>query len=316
MVGDSEPMLRVYDQIRRAASSHSSVVISGESGTGKELVASALHALSPRSQGPFVDVNTAAIPPNLIESELFGHVKGAFTGATLDRIGCFESANGGTLFIDEIGELELSSQVKLLRTLEMKRVRPVGGCHDREVDARVVAATNRKLEDMIADRTFREDLYFRLNVMTIFLPPLRDRSSDIPLLIDHYLNVLCTAMQRMVPELDHALLDYLMSHAWPGNVRQLKNCLESMLVMSSGDCLTMDDLPRRLFLQKTPSCSVQIPITMKLAEIERVAIEQALNHFNDDRRRAARSLGISTRTLQRKLQQWAAEERRTSADVG
>ena len=305
MIGRSEAMLRIYDQIRQAAVADCSVVISGESGTGKELVAAALHALGPRASGPFVDVNTAAIPPTLVESELFGHVKGSFTGATADRTGCFEAANGGTLFIDEIGELELTSQAKLLRTLETHRIKRVGGCDDTVVDARVVAATNRRLEDMIEEGTFRRDLYYRLNVVTIFLPPLRDRRSDIPLLIDHFLTQLATNANRDIPELDESLIEYLISHPWPGNVRQLRNCLESMVVMSHNHRLTLDDLPRRLFLQKSKARPVQIPHGMPLEEIERCAIEQALNHFNDDRKRAAESLGISLRTIQRKLSQWA-----------
>lgn len=305
MVGDSEPMQRVYEQIRRAAPCDGSVVISGESGTGKELVAAALHELSPRSKGPFIDVNTAAIPQTLVESELFGHVKGSFTGAIGDRIGCFEAADGGTLFIDEIGELELSSQAKLLRTLETHRVRRVGGCEDHLIDARVVAATNRRLEEMITEGTFRRDLYYRLNVITIFLPPLRDRRTDIPLLVTHFLQQIAARMGRDVPTVDSALMDFLVNHAWPGNVRQLRNCLESMVVMSANGRLTQDDLPRRLFLLMEPNQRVQIPVDLSLDDLERIAIEQALTYFNDDRIRAAKSLGISVRTLQRKLRQWS-----------
>ncbi|MGN6136967.1 MAG: sigma-54 interaction domain-containing protein [Aureliella sp.] len=306
MIGRSQPMLRIFDQIRRAARSGSCVVISGESGTGKELVASALHKLSDRSAGPFVDVNIAAVPENLIESELFGHVKGAFTSAMADRMGCFEAAHGGTLFIDEIGELQLHSQAKLLRTLETLRVRRVGACEDRQVDTRVIAATNRRLEEMVLDGKFRQDLYFRLNVMTIYLPPLRERSADIPLLVDHLLAMLCQRMRRAVPEVDRRLLSYLEQHDWPGNVRQLKNCLESMLVMSPASRLTMEDLPPRLFLIQRRGKQAQIPVGMTLEKIERAAIEGALIHFNGDRRRAARSLGVSVRTLQRKLRLWAA----------
>ena len=308
MVGQSPAMLKVFEQIRRAAATDSTVVICGESGTGKELVAAALHALSRRAGGPFVDVNTAAIPENLVESELFGHVKGSYTGATGDRLGRFEAADGGTLFIDEVGDFAVASQTKLLRALETRRITPVGSNEDRQVDVRVVAATHRPLEEMVSDGRFRSDLYFRLSVVTIFLPPLRERQSDIPLLIDYFLQRLAKRMERDVPQLDAALMDFLLHHEWPGNVRQLCNCLESMLVLSAGDLLTLDDLPRRLFLQKTSQCRVQVPLATTLEQLERFAIEQALRHFAQDRARAAKTLGISLRTLQRKLKQWSAED--------
>jgi transcriptional regulator with PAS, ATPase and Fis domain len=301
-------MLKVFEQIRRAATADSTVVICGESGTGKELVAAALHALSNRSRGPFVDVNTAAIPENLVESELFGHVKGSYTGATADRLGRFEAADGGTLFIDEVGDFAVASQTKLLRALETRRITPVGSNEDRQVDVRVVAATNRPLEEMVSDGRFRSDLYFRLSVVTIFLPPLRERQSDIPLLIDYFLQRLAKRIGRAVPQLDAALMDYLLHHEWPGNVRQLGNCLESMLVLSDGEVLMLDDLPRRLFLQKTCHCRLQVPLATTLEHLERFAIEQALRHFAHDRAGAAANLGISLRTLQRKLKQWSAEE--------
>jgi DNA-binding NtrC family response regulator len=304
MVGQSPPMLIVFEQIRRAASADSTVVISGESGTGKELVAAALHALSPRSSGPFIDVNTAAVPDTLVESELFGHAKGAFTGATTDRIGRFEAAHGGTLFIDEIGDFALTSQAKLLRTLETRRITPVGANRDRQVDVRVIAATNCPLEEMVADGRFRLDLYYRLNVVTIFLPPLRERRSDIPLLIEHFLQFVATRLGRPVPEIDPALDEYLRSHEWPGNVRQLRNCLESMLVLSDSTKLTLDDLPRRLFVPTSKPCQIRIPINMTIDELEQFAIKQALDHFQGDRAKAARTLGLSIRTLQRKLKDW------------
>jgi len=304
MIGQSPAMQHVFQQIRKAASCDSTVVISGESGTGKELVAAALHALSLRASGPFVDVNTTAVPDNLVESELFGHVKGAYTGAIADRIGRFEAANGGTLFIDEIGDFALTSQVKLLRALETRRITPVGASTDRQIDVRVVAATNCPLEEMVAEGRFRSDLYFRLNVVTIFLPPLRERRSDIPLLIEHFLKQLSPVIHREPPAIDKRLLDFLINHEWPGNVRQLRNCLESMLVLSDGETLSMDDLPRRLFLQKPPRCRIHVPIGTTIEKLERFAIEQALEHFRQDRAQAAHSLGLSVRTLQRKLKQW------------
>lgn len=307
MIGQSAPMLRVFEQIRKAAASDCTVVISGESGTGKELVAAALHALSPRADKPFIDVNTAAIPETLVESELFGHVKGAFTGATVDRIGRFEAADGGTLFIDEIGDFPMTSQTKLLRTLETRRITPVGASKDRAVDVRMIAATNCPLEEMIANGKFREDLYYRLNVVTIFLPPLRERRSDIPLLVEHFLKQLAESTKCDVPEIDPPLMMFLVEHDWRGNVRQLRNCLESMLVLCDGQLLTLDDLPRRIFLQKSQPSQIRIPTDMKLEQVERHVIEQALDHFQQDRGRAARSLGISVRTLQRKLKRWGSE---------
>ncbi len=307
MIGDSAPMLRVYEQVRQAALTESSVVVCGESGTGKELVASALHSLSPRASGPFVDVNTAAIPQALIESELFGHVRGAFTGAIADRMGCFEAAHGGTIFIDEIGELELASQAKLLRTLETRRVRRVGSCNDSLVDTRVVAATNRQLEEMIEEGTFREDLYFRLNVVAIYLPPLRDRKSDIPVLIEHFLRNLCARMNRVVPRMHGLLMEHLIAQEWRGNVRQLRNCIESMLVMSSSRELTTADLPCRADRLKRADRHVRVPDGLTLAELEKLAIKQALARSSGVRERAAQSLGISVRTLQRKLRAWRSE---------
>lgn len=297
-------MLEVFEQVRRAAPADCTVVISGESGTGKELVAAALHALSGRASGPFVDVNTAAIPENLVESELFGHTRGAYTGATADRVGRFEAANGGTLFIDEIGDFPLASQTKLLRALETRRITPVGASQDRSVDVRVIAATHCPLEEMVQDGRFRSDLYFRLSVVTIFLPPLRERKSDIPLLVDYFMRRLAEGLRREIPALDPALQDFLTQHDWPGNVRQLRNCLESMLVLAQGNVLTMDDLPKRLFLHKPSPCEIRIPAGTTLEQLERVAIEQALDRCSDDRTAAARSLGISVRTLQRKLKQW------------
>jgi DNA-binding NtrC family response regulator len=251
-----------------------------------------------------VDVNTTAIPENLVESELFGHVKGANTGAVADRIGRFEAANGGTLFIDEIGDFALTSQAKLLRALETRRITPVGAAIDRQIDVRVVAATNCPLEEMVSEGKFRSDLYFRLNVVTIYLPPLRERRSDIPLLIDHFLKQLPTAASREQPKLDARLLEFLTNHDWPGNVRQLRNCLESMLVLAEGETLTLDDLPRRLFLQKPAGRRMFVPIGTTIEQLEQFAIENALEHFRHDRAAAARALGISVRTLQRKLKRW------------
>jgi DNA-binding NtrC family response regulator len=301
-------MQAVFDQIERVAETEATVLITGESGTGKELVAEAIHRRSQRSHGPLSAVNMAAVPDTLVESELFGHVQGAFTGAATDRTGRFEGADGGTLFIDEIGDLRLTSQAKLLRVLENRRITPVGGDKSREVDVRVVAATNKRLETMVADGRFREDLYYRLNVVMIRLPPLRERREDIPVLVRHFLGELCETYGRPMPDMDNQLEEFLAQHDWPGNVRQLRNSIESMMVLADSRPLTRDDLPAMVReRQHRPENLLDLPIDMTLEELERAAIRQSLRRFDDNRTRAARSLGISVRTLQRKLKKWGAE---------
>lgn len=305
-------MLDVYHQVERVAQTHSTVLIRGESGTGKELVAEAIHRASDQKDGPFITFNIAAVPQNLIESELFGHLKGAFTDACNDRIGKFEAAASGTLFIDEIGDLQLESQAKLLRVLENRTVTPVGGNRSREIDVRVIAATNRHLEDMVTDGRFREDLYYRLNVVCISIPPLRERPDDIPLLIRHFLEASSRSYQHSCPRIDSELEDYLNTYHWPGNVRQLRNCVESMIVLACSDKLTIDDLPAMVREPHEQSCRVEIPPGMTLNELERIAIEQALNRFRGNRTHAAHSLDISVRTLQRRMKTWNASGRSTT----
>src|SRR5678810_319338 len=242
IVVQSKLMKDVFAKIQKAAPVDSTVLILGESGTGKELVAQALHHNSNRKKGPFVAVNVAAVPSTLVESELFGHVRGAFTGATDKRMGRFEQADGGTLFVDEIGDFELGLQAKLLRVLETMTLTPVGGHEDRKVNVRVVAATSRDIRKMVAEGTFREDLYYRLNVVTVQLPPLRQRPDDIPILVDHFLREIAstkhTAPHRVSPE----VMRRFQSFRWPGNVRQLRNVLESMMVLAEGETLTEKDL--------------------------------------------------------------------------
>ena len=306
IIGSSPVMLSVFDQTRRVAQTESTVLILGESGTGKELIAEAIHANSPRHHGPFVIVNMAAIPDTLVESELFGHVKGAFTGATADRIGRFETAQGGTIFIDEIGDFPAASQAKLLRVLENRSVTRVGSNQDKLVNVRVVAATSRNLHQMVHDGRFREDLYYRLKVVVIPLPPLRGRREDIPLLVDYFLKDLCRANQ--VPELsiDAELLRYLESADWPGNVRQLRNCLESMMVMARTRMLTVADLPAGI----ADGPRYDAPLAGdgqkegKLEDLQREAILRTLRQFEGNRTHAAEALGISVRTLQRRLKEW------------
>lgn len=310
IVGQSKQMKDVFAKIQRAAPVDSTVLILGESGTGKELVAQALHHNSPRKKGPFVAVNCAAVPATLVESELFGHVKGAFTGATDRRLGRFEQADGGTLFIDEIGDFELGLQAKLLRVLETLTVTPVGGAEDRKVDVRVLAATSRDIHKMVAEGTFREDLYYRLNVVTITLPPLRERPDDIPVLIDHFMREIAeqknTPPKRIAPEVVRRLIAY----RWPGNVRELRNTLESMMVLAEGDTLTEKDLPERIAAGGAPagvSRIHEIPSDLKMDELERLAITRALDQCSGNRTHAAGRLGISVRTLQRKLRQYEQE---------
>lgn len=305
LVGRSRLMQRVYDQAERVAPTSSTVLISGSTGTGKELLAQAIHRLSRRRSTPLVAVNVAAVPSTLIESELFGHVKGAFTDAVTERIGRFEAANGGTLFIDEIGDLKLQSQAKLLRVLESRVINRVGSNEDMPVDVRMIAATSRDLEHLVASGQFRADLYYRLNVVRIELPNLQQRREDIPLLVTEFLQALADKQNAPVKQVDPELMDFLQSHPWPGNVRQLKNCLESMLVMATNDVLTKSDLPSTIDLLTARSGLAELPLACcRLAELERQAILQTLAQNDGNRTRSAEMLGISVRTLQRKLKEW------------
>jgi DNA-binding NtrC family response regulator len=308
IIGQSKVMKDVFAKIQKAAPVDSTVLVLGETGTGKELVAQALHHNSPRKKGPFVAVNAAAVPATLVESELFGHVRGAFTGATDKRIGRFEQADGGTLFIDEIGDFEIGLQAKLLRVLETLTVTPVGGHEDRKVDVRVLAATRQDLRKMVAAGTFREDLYYRLNVVTINLPPLRQRTDDIPLLIEHFLKTMNAKTggtpKRVSPEVMRKLLAY----RWPGNVRELSHALERMMVLADGEMLAETDLPDEIRESITGSAPVSdLPSGLTMDELEKLAITKALDACAGNRTRAAQRLNISVRTLQRKLQQYELE---------
>ncbi len=310
IVGQSKQMKDVFAKVQRAAPVDSTVLILGESGTGKELIAQALHHNSPRKKGPFVAVNCAAVPASLVESELFGHVRGAFTGATDRRMGRFEQADGGTLFIDEIGDFELGLQAKLLRVLETFTVTPVGGHEDRKVSVRVLAATSRDVTKMVEQGTFREDLYYRLNVVSITLPPLRDRPDDIALLVGHFLKEIAekkhTPPKRISPE----VMRRFQTYRWPGNVRDLRNALESMMVLAEGELLTERDLPERIAASgKEPAISGEIPTGLTMDELEKLAIMKALDECAGNRTHAAGRLKISVRTLQRKLQNYQLEDR-------
>jgi DNA-binding NtrC family response regulator len=310
IIGQSKQMKEVFDKIQRAAPVDSTVLILGESGTGKELVAQALHHNSTRKKGPFVAVNCAAVPATLVESELFGHVRGAFTGATDRRMGRFEQADGGTLFIDEIGDFEIGLQSKLLRVLESLTVTPVGGHEDRKVNVRVLAATSRDIHKMVEAGTFREDLYYRLNVVTINLPPLRDRPDDIPVLVEHFLKEICENKHTATRRVSREVMERFLGYRWQGNVRELRNTLESMMVLADSELMTEKDLPERI-AHGTPHASQpsQVPTGLTMEQLEKLAISKVLDECSGNRTHAAGKLGISVRTLQRKLRQYEFERK-------
>ena len=305
LTGNSDAMKRVFHLVRQAAPTEATVLIQGPSGTGKELVAHAIHNLSPRAHGPFIPVNCGAIPENLIESELFGHEKGSFSGAVAQHVGSFEAAHGGTLFLDEIGELPLAMQVKLLRALENRSFTRVGGTQPVVVDIRVIAATNRELKSLVEAGEFRQDLYYRLNVIDIHLPALKDRTEDIPLLVSRFLKELSTANGGSVTGITPAAMKMLEGYAWPGNVRELRNVIEKMVVLSAGGMLDVADVPDEIRADASNSLSISAVGT--LAETEKAKILAALQNVGNNRSKAARVLGISRRTLYRKLDEYAKE---------
>ncbi len=317
IIGQSEPMREVFETIQQAAPTQATILILGESGTGKELVAQAIHRLSSRAKGPFIPVHCAALTPSLLESELFGHEKGAFTGAVDRRRGRFELADTGTLFLDEIAEIQTSVQVKLLRVLEERQFERVGGHQTLDVDIRLIAATNADLAAMVKAGTFRNDLFFRLDVVSITLPPLRKRPDDIPLLCARFLKEFSLRNNKPVEDITPDTQDILSAYSWPGNVRELRNVIERMVVLSRTPRLTVRDLPAALrdaiqagtpriaTAWKADSSGSLAPKSM--ADAERVMIEAALKRNNENRTQAAGQLGISRRTLQRKLKDYRNE---------
>jgi DNA-binding NtrC family response regulator len=306
IVGKSPVMRKVFGQIRAVAPSRASVLISGESGTGKELVATAIHENSPRRNKPFIRVNCGALPMTLLESELFGHEKGAFTGAVARRAGRFEQADGGTLLLDEIGETTPEFQVRLLRVLQEGTFERVGGTETIKCDVRILAATNRRLLDMVNKGEFREDLYYRLKVVEISLPPLRERPEDIPLLVDKFLDEFSRYYGKPRPALQPKALAMLQSYPWPGNVRQLRNALEGAFVMSEGT-LTVNSFPEEIRRRTTKVPVVEIPVEATLAEMERVMIRASLLHHGGNRVKTAQALGIGRKTLYRKMEEYGLE---------
>lgn len=306
IIGKSAEMQKIFEIVRKAAGSKASVLITGESGVGKELIANALHNLSPRRDNSLIKVHCAALSENLLESELFGHEKGAFTGATSLKRGRFELANGGTIFLDEIGEIDQNVQIKILRVLQDKRFERVGGEETLEVDVRVIAATNRDLEAEIAAGRFREDLYYRLNVVHIHVPPLRDRRDDIPLLITAFLQEFAKENGKTIEGIDSRARSALYKFDWPGNIRQLRNCLESAVVMSSGPIIKLEDLPPSI-AGSSQADIIEVPAGIPMAEAEKMLILQNLALNKGNKTKTADILGIGRKTLHRKLDEYAGK---------
>jgi DNA-binding NtrC family response regulator len=301
-------MQRVYDLIRRVRNTPVSVLIHGESGTGKELVARALHQATGRADKPFVSVSCAAIPANLLEDELFGHVKGAFTDARATRAGLFEQAHEGTLFLDEIGEMPLEMQAKLLRVLQERVIRRIGDSREVTVDVRIIAATNRDLEAEVEAGRFREDLFYRLNVVQISVPPLKSRGNDILLLARHFIELARGRIGREVKGLTDEAARLLLEYDWPGNVRQLQNCIERAVALTHTDHLTPNDLPEKIrgfeAPLRRPGPEVHPEHLLTLEQVERRYIEEVLALIGDNKSQAARLLGLDRRTLYRKLERY------------
>ncbi|MDA1183825.1 MAG: sigma-54 dependent transcriptional regulator [Acidobacteria bacterium] len=302
LIGSSAPMRKVHQIVEQAAPTSASVLISGESGTGKEVVAQMIHQLSPRARMPFIPINCAAIPETLLESEIFGHEKGAFTGASERREGCFELADRGTLFLDEIAEMTPATQAKLLRVLQERTFRRLGGRSEQRVDVRIIAATNAVPADAVKDGRLREDVFYRLNVFGIELPPLRDRKEDLPLLIQSFVAELNERYGKSVSGADHAAMRLLEGHAWPGNVRELRNVIERAVILSTGAFIEPKHLPPLVVdAARDISSSISLPPGTTVEEGERQLILMTLEHTGDNKTRAAEILGISLKTLHNKL---------------
>ncbi len=313
VIGNSAQMHRIIEILKNVSPTDSTILIQGENGTGKELVAKAIHQNSPRKNKPFVPLNISALPDSILESELFGHEQGAFTGASGRRIGKFEHANGGTLFLDEVGEMPMDTQVKMLRVLEERKITRLGANDELDINVRLVAATNANLKKMVDDGTFREDLYYRLNVVAIDLPPLRERPGDIPLLMEHFLKELSKRFGKEVEGFSRTARKALLSYHWPGNIRQLRNTIESMLVMDTDGLLDVDGLPADIAplvahddgsSEGEAAGGADSLIGRPLSEVEKYYIQRALDLTDGNREETARLLGIGERTLYRKIKEY------------
>ncbi len=324
IVGKSARMQRVYDLIEKVAPTDATVVLLGESGTGKELVAKSIHYSSPRKNGPFIQLNCAALPDGLLDSELFGHEKGAFTGASSQRLGRFELAHGGTIFLDEIGDISPATQVRLLRILQEREFERLGGTRTIKADARVIVATNKDLEREMREGRFREDLYYRLNVIRISIPPLRERMEDLPLLVEHFLREFSGAYHKSVSQVAPEAMKALMSYRWPGNVRELRNAIERAVVLAASDSVTVDLLPTEITAGQAGRCryrfeygkSLQDTVDAAVEEIERDVITDALVKCDWRQAKVAGLLGISEKTLYNKMQKYRIRRDGASAARG
>ena len=301
VIGQSDVIRNVIKLAEQVAPSQASILIQGESGTGKEAIASLIHKIGPRADQPFIKVSCAALPETLLESELFGYEKGAFTGAVGQKEGRFELANEGTLFLDEIGEITPALQVKLLRVLQEGEFERVGGTKVLKCNVRIISATNINLTTAIKQKRFREDLYYRLNVITIDIPPLRERKEDIPLLVSHFLKIYQEKNNKAIDGISEDVLDILTDYAWPGNVRELKNVIERAVVLTQGRVISQDDLPENIFKNRSEDRKLTIPFGMPLREIEKKLIIETLKRTKGDKEIAANLLGITPRTIYRKM---------------
>jgi DNA-binding NtrC family response regulator len=306
IVAGSKAMLRILDTVRRVANSDLPILLLGESGTGKDLIANAIHANSSRSENRLVAINCAGLSETLLEDELFGHVKGAYTGATSDRPGRFEHADGGTLFLDEVGDMPMAMQAKLLRVLENGEMVRVGSNEPIRVDVRIISATNTNLTHRVSEHKFREDLYFRIKGVTITVPPLRERREDIPLLVEHFIRQASGRQETQVKGITTEARRLLMAHQWPGNVRQLRSVIENMMVLATGEQLTVEDLPEEVYRQPGEAAGAQLSqlAGIRIEEAEKELIRNTLKMVAGNREQAAKLLGIGERTLYRKIKEY------------
>ncbi len=308
IIGQSPAIRNIIEMIKQVAPSNAAVLIQGESGTGKEVIAHAIHYTSERRDKPFIKVSCAALPETLLEAEIFGYEKGAFTGAVSRKMGRFELANGGTLFLDEIGEMSPYIQVKLLRVLQNGEFERLGGTDTLKTDVRLIAATNADLEGLISEKKFREDLYYRLNVINIKLPPLRERKEDIPLLVGHFLDFFGKQNRKPLKGISEEAMDMLKAYDWPGNIRELENAIERAIVLTKNELLMPEDFPPSIKRSEHTRGYMQIPFGMTMDDIEKMVIAETLSRTRGDKVMAAKLLGIASRTIYRKLKEMEGDE--------